>query len=531
MGQNNKHRLRFSLKLEFTFIFLLLMLVTVGLNLLINHLLLQRYYLREKGMALISAFEDLDQAAVNNSINSEEFDVELLRIVGKNSLGVIVMNSESAQVKAYTTDADTMMKRMWENLLGEVSQNEETKSSDASGAATNEKDRAPQEEPMDKRFSVLEEVTAAENYRIQIVYDSRTGTKSMELWGILGDGSFCLLRSTVESIQNSSAIANRFTGYVGIVTAIIGAIIAFFAADRFTKPVRELTKISARMKNLDFSAKYKGESRTEIADLGDNINELSETLENTISDLKTANNELKADLERREKAENMQQEFLSNVTHELKTPLALIQGYAEGLQFGINDDPEGTQMYCDVIVDEAGKMNRMVNKLLSLSHLEFGRSEVQMVRFDVVGFIRGCLQSQMLLAKQKEVNVLMDQKKPIYVWADEFMAEEVFTNYFTNAVNHVDHEKIIDIRFEEKENCVRISVFNTGTPIPEESLPRLWEKFYKVDKARTREYGGSGVGLSIVKAIMELMHQNYGVINYDNGVAFWFELETRAEKV
>jgi signal transduction histidine kinase len=111
------------------------------------------------------------------------------------------------------------------------------------------------------------------------------------------------------------------------------------------------------------------------------------------------------------------------------------------------------------------------------------------------------------------------------VWADEFWTEEVFMNYFSNAVNHCNGKKVIDIHFEEKQNCVRVVVFNTGSPIPEESLPHLWEKFYKVDKARTREYGGSGVGLSIVKAIMDQMHQDYGVINYDNGVAFWFELE------
>ena len=110
------------------------------------------------------------------------------------------------------------------------------------------------------------------------------------------------------------------------------------------------------------------------------------------------------------------------------------------------------------------------------------------------------------------------------MWADEFKTEEVFSNYFSNAINHVLGEKVIDVRLIRMENKVRVSVFNTGEPIPEDSLGHLWEKFYKVDKARTREYGGSGVGLSIVKAIMESMNQEYGVTNYDNGVAFWFEL-------
>ena len=342
---------------------------------------------------------------------------------------------------------------------------------------------------------------------------------------MLDDGSFCLLRTALESIHNSSAIANRFMGYIGIVISLAGALFALFLATKLTHPIRELTEISARMKKLDFSAKYNGKSRTEIAELGDNINELSEILEKTISELKTANNELREDIERKEKTEEMRQEFLSGVTHELKTPLALIKGYAEGLAEGIADDPESTRFYTEVIVDEADKMNLIVEKLLSLNQLEFGNVQFNMVRFDIVRFIDGCLQNVGMLAEKREISVRLEQRPPLYVWADEFWTEEVFINYFSNAVNHCEGEKVIDIHFEEKQNCVRVVVFNTGSPIPEESIPHLWEKFYKVDKARTRQYGGSGVGLSIVKAIMDQMHQDYGVINFDNGVAFWFELE------
>ena len=119
----------------------------------------------------------------------------------------------------------------------------------------------------------------------------------------------------------------------------------------------------------------------------------------------------------------------------------------------------------------------------------------------------------------------MEPSDPIYVLAEEYMTEEVFTNYFTNALHYCSGEKIVEIRFSKENGKVRISIFNTGNKIPEESIPYLWDKFYKVDKARTREYGGSGVGLSIVKAIMESMNQEYGVENYENGVAFYFELE------
>ena len=150
-----------------------------------------------------------------------------------------------------------------------------------------------------------------------------------------------------------------------------------------------------------------------------------------------------------------------------------------------------------------------------------------MERFDVVAMIHNFLQSAEILTQQNEVNVRMEQTEPIYVWADEFKTEEVIRNYFSNAMNHVKGDKIIDVKYTMLENKVRIGIFNTGDPIPEDSLPHLWEKFYKVDKARTREYGGSGVGLSIVKAIMDSMNQQYGVINYTNGVEFWIELETK----
>ena len=226
-----------------------------------------------------------------------------------------------------------------------------------------------------------------------------------------------------------------------------------------------------------------------------------------------------------EKAGRQNAEFLSNVSHELKTPIALIQGYAEGLKEGINDDAESREYYCEVIMDEASKMNQMVKKLLTLNQMEFGNDMVTMERFDITELIGTYLQSAAILCRQKGINLQMEDCPPVNVWADEFMVEEVFGNYFSNAINHVAGKRVIDVKLTLEEKKVRVSVFNTGAQIPEESLPHIWEKFYKVDKARTREYGGSGVGLSIVKAAMEAMNQRYGAINYDNGVEFWFELE------
>ncbi len=232
-------------------------------------------------------------------------------------------------------------------------------------------------------------------------------------------------------------------------------------------------------------------------------------------------------MSRRKQIDEMRKEFLSNVSHELKTPIALIQGYAEGLKECINDDAESREFYCEVIMDESAKMNNMVKKLLTLNQLEFGNDQTAMERFDLTDLVRGVVQAAQLLADQKEAQIAFPQVEPVYVWGDEFKVEEVVTNYVSNALNHVDGDKKIEVKIMRKDNHVRLSVFNTGKPIPEEDLDKIWIKFYKVDKARTREYGGSGIGLSIVKAIMESMHQKFGVVNYDNGVEFWFELEEK----
>ena len=206
----------------------------------------------------------------------------------------------------------------------------------------------------------------------------------------------------------------------------------------------------------------------------------------------------------------------------------MIQGYAEGLQDNINEDEESRQFYCEVIIDEASKMNKMVKKLLTLNQLEFGNDQITMERFDIADLIRGVISSASILAEQKQVQIIFSQKDPVYVWADEFKVEEVVTNYLSNALNHVKNENIIEVRCILAKDKVRVTVFNTGDPIPEEDLEKIWIKFYKVDKARTRAYGGSGIGLSIVKAIMDSMNQQCGVQNYDNGVEFWFELEAKA---
>lgn len=492
--------MKYSIRKQFALVFGLLMAGTILLCWFINNTFLEKYYLDNKKKAMMSAYQTINNVSNEGTIGTEEFDIEFQSICGKNNINIILLDAETKTIKTSMKDYEILSRQLLDYLF--------------------EKD-----EPSDDSL-----LAAEENYEMHIQMDERTHLEYVDMWGVLDNGNLFLFRTPLEGIRESVVLANRFLAYVGIGSAVFSALIILLVSRKITEPIMELTRISERMSHLDFDAKYKGKSRTEIALLGQNINELSETLETTISELKNANNELKRDIEKKNKIDEMRKEFLSNVSHELKTPIALIQGYAEGLKEGINEDAESREFYCEVIMDEASKMNAMVQKLLTLNQLEFGNDTVMMERFDVTALIRNYLQSAEILCRQKKISLQMDDYPPINVWADEFMVEEVFNNYFSNAINHVAGNRVIDVKLILKENAVRVSVFNTGLPIPDESLGHIWEKFYKVDKARTREYGGSGVGLSIVKAIMDAMNQEYGVINYDNGVEFWFELET-AEKI
>ena len=247
--------------------------------------------------------------------------------------------------------------------------------------------------------------------------------------------------------------------------------------------------------------------------------------EDTYRETRQLSHSVQKSLSKLKAVDQSRQEFVSNVSHELKTPIALIQGYAEGLTEGMAEEKESRDYYCEVIMDEAGKMNKMVKQLLTLTALEFGNEQTVMERFNLTELIQGVISAAGLILQQKQITVEFSCTEPLYVWGDEFKIEEVVTNYFNNALNHAEGDKKVIIRAERNEEEVRVTVFNTGRPIPEADIPNLWTKFFKVDKARTREYGGSGIGLSIVKAIMDSHHKKYGVRNLENGVEFWFTLD------
>lgn len=492
-----------SLKRQIAIIFIGLVIVILLVSLLINSQFLGSYYILNKQAKLIALYEEMNDAVEKNVLTSETTFNRLNQLVEIGNISFVVMLAEDGNKNVLTaTSSGRKTEELMAQLMGYLlNQNQEN-------------------------GDILKK---GSNYQIQSSIDRITGEEYIEMWGYLKDESGFLLRSPLESIRQNVLISNTFLTYIMIALILLSSVLVWYFSKRITEPILELAALSQRMANLDFEAKYVHGGEDEIGILGRNFNVMSDKLRQTVSELKNANYELRKDIEKKEKIETMRNEFLANVSHELKTPIALIQGYAEGLKEGISDDPESRAFYCDVIMDEAAKMNQMVKNLLTLQQVEYGEEDVSFEQFDITELIRGVIQSCEILIRQKGTDVRFEQNTPVYVWADQFKVEQVVRNYLSNALNHVSAENIIDIRVISRENHdkVKISVFNTGNQIPQEDIERIWDKFYKVDKARTREYGGNGIGLSIVKAIMDSFGQQYGVENYNNGVAFWFELDTK----
>ena len=490
--------MKYSSRRQITAIFIGLLVFILGAVLIINNGFLGTYYLSHKSQELMRTYNEVDRMFTENKFTDSSSFNEILIRTEKANVDLVVVDGGGNAVLSTLGTEDPRFKEMTVGLLMGIA-----------------------------GVNVADVIRQNDNYTIY--RDDAQGVTGdveyLKMRGRLSNGSWFIMQSPLASIQESASLAGRFLIYVGVIGIIFGGVLIWLFSRRITQPIMELARLSQEMANLNFEAKYTRNGEDEIGVLGRNFNRMSAQLEKTVSELKSANNQLQKDIEQKEKIEDMRNEFLGNVSHELKTPIALIQGYAEGLKEGVNDDPESQEFYCDVIMDEAGKMNIMVKNLLALNQLEFGNDEVQFERFDIVRLVKGVIASCEILVQQAEATVDFIADECLYVWADEFKTEQVVRNYLTNAIHHVENEKRIEVRIISDKGKARISVFNSGKPIPEEDIPKLWDKFYKVDKAHTREYGGNGIGLSIVKAIMESFHQKYGVKNFENGVAFWFELD------
>ena len=485
-------RFRLFIVLCIVIMFLVICLVTI------NSLVLGNFYLYSKTNTIKDVYQKINDYYANPTldVNLEE---ELKKIAYRNNFDILIKTDTNLIL--FSTDRDFLdsLNRMTDMIQMQA-----------------------------QNYNQSDIIFSDENMEIRRVTDTANNLNYILLSGKLVNDYSLYIRIPIAPIEESVKISNNALLMIGILTIFIASFVASFISRKFTTPILQLNDITKKVANLDFSQKYRiTDSDDEINELGKNINTMSDKLEATIKQLRDNNIELEKDIEEKSKIDEMRKQFISDVSHELKTPIALIQGYAEGLVENVNTDEESRKFYAEVILDESNKMDRLVKQLLELMKLEYGKREFNDEQFDLVELIKEVIRKCNVMLEENNIEVIFKEKGSILVYADDFYTDQVVTNYFTNAIKHaeeVDGKKQIQITIEEKEQKYRVCVFNTGKQIEEENLDRIWGRFYKVDSSRNRENSGSGIGLALVKAIQNNYQNEYGVENKENGVEFYFEI-------
>lgn len=489
-----------SVKVKLFLMLSLIILLIILFLILVNNFVFGEFYLYSKTQSLKSVYEVIND--YYNSGANIDIDSELEKIAIKNNFDILIRNDQNINV--FTSNKDFF------STLGQM--NEMTSSINAG--------------------QIIEQ---DEKYNIKKMKDIKTGISYELLSSQLDNGYLLYIRIPLTSIEESVKISNNFLYLMAGFTILISAVIVSFVTRKFADPILELNNIAKKMANLDFSHKYRiTDADDEINNLGKSINVMSDKLERTIKQLRRTNIELEKDIEEKSKIDEMRKSFISDVSHELKTPIALIQGYSEGLLENVNTDEESRKFYAEVILDETNKMDKLVKQLLELMTIEYGKREFDDKKFNVVELEQQVIIKSQVMLQEKEAKMELVSPEEINVIADDFYIEQVISNYVTNALKHVkevngeNHIKIYNEVNVEK-NKVRIKVFNTGDNIKEEDLSRIWNRFFKADESRNRDDGGTGIGLSFVKAIMNNYKNEYGVVNKENGVEFYFDLDLDLE--
>ena len=487
--KNSFKSVRFKLFFTMCIVIAVIVLCLVA----INNVVLESFYLYSKTKTVRDLYKKIN-SYYNTNQNGYSLDDELRRIAYNNNFDIFIETEDNIII--FSTDRDL--------------------------------------------YSTIDTITNAKNYNDNnsVIYSdnnikiSRVKDKYnanyILLSGSLDNGYNLYISIPAVPIEESVQISNKALILIGIIIVLISGFIASYISKKFTAPIVELNEITDKMAKLDFSKKYRiVDADDEINELGKNINTMSDKLERTIKQLRENNSELEKDIEEKSKIDEMRKQFISDVSHELKTPIALIQGYAEGLIENVSNDEESRKFYAEVILDESNKMDTLVKQLLELMKLEYGKRQFNNANFDIVELINEVIRKCRVMIEEKNIKIKFETKKSVIVFADEFYVEQVITNYFTNAIKHaleVNGNKEIEIRIEEKKEKIRVSVFNTGENIAEENIAKIWGRFFKEDTSRNRTEGGTGIGLALVKAIMNNYENAYGVINKENGVEFYFEL-------
>ncbi|MDT3498471.1 HAMP domain-containing histidine kinase [Bacillus toyonensis] len=321
--------------------------------------------------------------------------------------------------------------------------------------------------------------------------------------------------SSLQPLTKASDLMSDYYIYIVAFVLVLSLIVSFYYSRIITKPLLKINEATKKIMEFDFQDQLSIKSKNEIGELSSNINQLSARMEGYI-------NQLKDDLEKEKQLEQTRKDFIAGVSHELKTPLSVMQVSASMLQDGIA--PEMNQYYWEALEKEIEKMNVLIDEMLNLAKYESGTYQIQMEQVPIGNLIHQVQNNLHVQIHEKSLQIKINLDE-VCVKGKANLLEQVIRNLFTNAIRYTDAGQTIVIEVKEEKSGVYIGFENKGSHIAEESIDKIWDQFYRVDKSRQRVCGGTGLGLSIVKNIFELHDAEYGVTNTEDGVLFYFRLD------
>lgn len=361
-----------------------------------------------------------------------------------------------------------------------------------------------------------------------IFEDSLSSTENIvSVRPVIRDGKmneFIFVIASLEAMKEMKNIMKDYYLYIFLGALLVIIVLAFIYSKLVSRPLVEIDEVAKKMANLDFSSHCEVKSDDEIGSLSRSLNTLSKNLDSSLGELKKANERLLEDIEKEKQLEEMRKEFISSASHELKTPLGIIKGFAEGIKDGIYEEKK--DYYLDVILDETEKMESLVLDMLDLSKLESKSYKLNKQEFMIDRLVFRVIDKFKNHIEGKKLSINFDfYREDILVYADKRRIEQVIVNLFSNAIRHTESEGSIIISISNEEDRVNVAIENSGEQISKEKIDRIWNRFYRVEESRDKQSGGTGLGLAIVKNILELHDSKYGVRNTEKGVLFYFSLE------
>ncbi|MEW9179524.1 HAMP domain-containing sensor histidine kinase [Bacillus mycoides] len=374
--------------------------------------------------------------------------------------------------------------------------------------------------------STIRQGTSNSNQLNTYILDSGENIKnSVFVKPIMENGKtkeYAFVIASLQPVNEAMLVLKDYYVYALIIVFLVIILLSFYYSKIIVKPLIKINRVTKKMANFDFSEKLPVTADDEIGGLSSSINTLSVNLKDRIDRLNVANTKLQQDIERERQLEKTRKEFISGVSHELKTPLSVIRSFAEGIQDGVSKD---TTYYTNVILEETDNMNRLIVEMLELAKLESGTYKLEMSTFSIGELIQQVYTKLLFSMEEKHLQVDIHADSSLFVKANRSRIEQVVVNLLSNAIRYTPDGEKIHVSIIETEDTVKIKIENTGNPIPEESLEKIWDRFYRLDASRSRHTGGTGLGLSIVKNILDLHHAEYGVYNTTNSVVFYFNLQ------